>query len=195
MSWTEGARSRAHRLFDSRVALAALVVMICAGIFVPIYTDEIMWRFHERAAIDGVDILWNDLCGPNTLARPVWFMWPVRWFSAAMNLTFAAPVFVRLEGILCALLWVALFWRLAARAQTDPARTELARLLGIVLLSLGVMPFIMVMSRPEQPLTLAVTSIVLLTLSEPWRWSPQVSAWLKCADIVLLATIALSYCL
>ena len=88
--------------------VAVLVLAILAGLFLPIYTDEIGWRFQERAGFDGVDKMFSELCGPNTLARPAFFMWPARLYSALFNSLFPAPIWVRLSGILYALAFGAL---------------------------------------------------------------------------------------
>ena len=48
----------------SLVALGGLVAMIAFGLLLPVYSDEIAWRFHERAALDGgFDVWLNDICG------------------------------------------------------------------------------------------------------------------------------------
>jgi hypothetical protein len=100
----------------ARNAVAAVfVAAILAGIALPIYTDEIGWRFQERAGFDGVDKMFNELCGPNTLARPAFFMWPVRWYSALFNSLFAAPMWVRLSGIIYALVFAGLVFALIRR--------------------------------------------------------------------------------
>lgn len=180
----------------SLIALGALVGMIGFGLLLPIYSDEIVWRFHERAAIDGgFDVWLNDNCGTNTIARAPWFMMPARWFSATMNLALPSPLFVRIEGVLCALAWLALLWRLIGRVADDNSTRDIARTLSIALLSLGVLPLLLVMSRPEQVLILANGSIIALSLPHGNdRPNPTSAvAWFKCATIVFLATIGLSY--
>lgn len=180
----------------SLIALGALVGMIGFGLLLPIYSDEIAWRFHVRAAIDGgFDIWLNDNCGTNTIARAPWFMMPARWFSATMNLALPSPLFVRIEGVLCALAWLALMWRLIGRVADDNSTRDTARTLSFALLSLGVLPLLLVMSRPEQVLILAIGSMITLSLphgNDRPNPAPAV-AWFKCAAIVFLATIALSY--
>lgn len=180
----------------SLVSGIALVATICFGLLVPVYTDEIVWRFHERAALDGgFDVWLNDLCGPATIARAPWFMMPARWFSATVNLALPSPLFVRLEGIACALLWLAMFWHLTARIEPDPARRNAGRTLGLALLGLGVLPLMLVLSRPEQPMILAVTAMLAIALARiggPDQTPPWL-AWMRCAVLLLIATLALSY--
>lgn len=59
-----------QRRWTEWLALGGLIISILSGVLLPVYTDETGWRFEERAAIDGgVDIMFNDVCGPNTIAR------------------------------------------------------------------------------------------------------------------------------
>jgi hypothetical protein len=61
------------------IPLSGFVTMIVLGTALPLYTDEIVWRFQERAGFTpGVDPMFSDTCGPNTLARPPIFMIPAR---------------------------------------------------------------------------------------------------------------------
>lgn len=175
------------------IALGAFLAVAFGGILVPVYTDEIGWRFQERAAIDGVDIMFNDMCGPNTLANAPWFMMPVRMFSAVANQTLASPLFIRIEGLLCALAWTALLWLLTSRIESNGAARTRLRTLLFSLLSLGMLPFIMVMSRPEQPLILMLTLAMLTVFAKPARIAGARLAAIKAATIVLLAAIAMSY--
>lgn len=168
----------------------AFLCVLAIGALLPVYSDEIGWRFQERAGIDGVDKGYSDICGPGTLARPPWFMMPVRWFSAATNQALADPLFVRLEGVACAFAWIALVWILIARLERDDVKRRGVRTLVFALLGMGTLPFLLVMSRPEQPLILTLTLATLIALS------PQGNAArtaVKCAAILVLAGIALSY--
>eukprot|EP01042_Synura_sphagnicola_P033440 gene33440-42940_t len=58
---------------------------------------------------------------------------------------------------------------LIARLEADRDRRMRLQALAFVLLSLGVQPFLMVMSRPEQPIMLAFSFSILLCLT---RWRP-----------------------
>src|SRR4051794_24442907 len=82
------------------VALLIAIASLLFGLLVPIYTDEVGWRFAARSAIDGgVDRSVAENCGPNTLAIVPLFMQPLRYASATVNLAFADPMFVRLTGV------------------------------------------------------------------------------------------------
>ncbi|MGE3691049.1 MAG: hypothetical protein AB7F98_06680 [Novosphingobium sp.] len=173
------------------LALGTFVLMLLAGLLLPVYTDEIGWRFQERAAIDGLDIMFNDLCGPNTIVHAPWFMMPVRFFSAMANQALASPLFVRIEGIACALVWVVLLWRLTSRLEADSAARANLRTVLFSLLAMGILPFLMVLSRPEQPQILMLSLAMLAAFAVPATTARR--AAFRSAGIVLFAWIALSY--
>lgn len=178
------------------VVVGVFVVALLLGMFLPVYTDEIGWRFQERAAIDGVDKLYSDICGPNTLAAPPVFMMPVRYYSALFNTAFATPLTIRLSGVLYALIWTLLLLVLIRRIAGQAWHRSLITVCGVGLLCLGTLPLLLVWSRPEQPILITALAAMLLAWSD-WRGpEPETSAraaWLRCAGIVLLAVVALSY--
>lgn len=193
MILTSPARFSSVRLLPC-LALAGLVVSLLAGILVPLYTDEVLWRLHLRAAIDGgFDITYNDLCGPNTIAPAPWLMMPVRWFSATVNQALADPLFVRLTGVSCALLLAGLLWRMTGQLEQDRTRRGLVRGLVFSLLGLGFLPFLLVLSRPEQPIVLCFASMILVTLSAPSAAPRRTPAMIRVVAITVLSAIAVSY--
>lgn len=174
-------------------ALAGLVASLLVAVLVPVYTDEIGWRLQMRAAIDGVDIMFNDICGPNTLASPAWFMMPARWFSAGANLVLANPLFVRAAGVVCAVLWICLFVALTRRVERDASRRARTQVILLSLLGMGLLPFLLVLSRPEQPVILAITAIIILALLPLPPRNAASWTWAKVALMLVLAAIAMSY--
>jgi hypothetical protein len=177
-----------------RIALFGFLVCLVAGLLVPIYTDEINWRLHLRAAIDGgIDIAASDLCGPNTFARAPWLMMPVRWFSATINQAFATPLFVRLSGVGCALLFAALAWVTTGKMTHDRERRANVQALVFALLGLGFLPFLLVLSRAEQPIILCAGLMILTSFVAQGRPSRQLFAICAASVIVILAAVAASY--
>jgi hypothetical protein len=178
------------------VVAGVFVGALLLGVFLPVYTDEIGWRFQERAAIDGVDKLYSDICGPNTLAAPPAFMMPVRYYSALFNTAFASPLTIRLSGIVYALLWTGLLLLLIRRIAGQAWHRSLVAVCGLGLMSLGTLPLLLVWSRPEQPILIAVLAALLIAWSD-WRNpdadTPPRAAWLRTGGVVLLAVVALSY--
>lgn len=183
----------AKRNWLTIAALATVVVGMLFGLLLPIYTDELAWRFHERAWLDqGFDVWMNDVC-TNMVYRAPLFMMPARWFSANMNLLLADPLLVRLTGVALALSLVAGFWRLVGIIEPDAERRGLLRAIVCGLLATGVFPVMLVISRPEQPFFLAAMGMALLTLPVVHKAISARRAWLLCTGLVLLTLLALSY--
>ena len=187
--------SKAVHLLRGAV-VGVFAAALAAGMFLPVYTDEVGWRFQERAGIDGVDKLYSDLCGPNTLAEPPWFMMPVRHFSAFFNTTFPDPFYVRLSGVGYALIWLLLLMLLIRRIIGSRHERAVVAAICIGLVAMGVMPLLLVWSRPEQPLLIAVLSALLIAWSD-WRdrtvETSAARAWLRSAAIVAAGVVAISY--
>lgn len=181
----------------SRGVLVMLVAALLLGMFVPVYTDEIGWRLQERAGFDGVDKLFAETCGMNTLAAPPWFMMPVRWYSAVFNGAFADPFWIRVSGVLYSLVWVALALMLVRRIAAHRDERAVVSTIGFGLIGMGTMPFVMVWSRPEQPIVLAATAALVLAFADgmgPARpLSTSRQAWWRSAAIWVLGCIAASY--
>ncbi|RZK02684.1 MAG: hypothetical protein EOO76_05595 [Novosphingobium sp.] len=178
-----------------RMVIGLFVAMLLAAIFVPIYTDEIGWRLQERAAYDGVDKLFTQLCGPDTLAQPPFWMMPARYYSAAFNSLFDSPIYVRISGILYALVWTAMVLVLVGRSARDARERTALATLAIGFLSIGTLPWLLVMSRPEQPIMLAWTVALLMVLSGA-KVSAEMTtgrAWRRSLAILALALLAMSY--
>ncbi|WP_439374526.1 hypothetical protein [Bradyrhizobium sp. DASA03120] len=180
--------------------LLALLIAIASflfGLLVPIYTDEVGWRFQARSAIDdGVDRSIGENCGPNTLAVVPLFIQPLRYASATVNLAFADPIFVRLTGVTFSLVWLTILWRLTgAIAQTTRERSTL-RVLAFSLSSFGVLPFLLVLSRPEQPILLALTVSILVATGAWAQNAPDsgpTAAAGRAAIVVTCGALALGY--
>lgn len=178
------------------VVLVGFVASILAGMFLPVYTDEVGWRFQERAGLDGVDKMFNDMCGPNSLAVPPFFMWPVRYYSAFFNGVFADPLYVRMSGVAYALLWTLLVLWLIRRISAESGERASLTATGFGLMGLGVLPLQLVWSRPEQPILLATTAALIIACADrPHRReaTAAVSAWVRSLAILALAIIAISY--
>jgi hypothetical protein len=175
-------------------ALALLVASMVFGLILPIYTDEIAWRFHQRAWLDnGFDVWMNDVCGPHMVAAAPLFMLPVRWFSATMNQWLDDPLWIRATGVVLGLLLVAGFWRLAGLLEPDVQRRGLLRAIICGVLACGVLPLLLIFSRPEQPVFLAALGMAVLALPALRRDISARRAWLVCAGLVLLTLVGLSY--
>jgi hypothetical protein len=178
----------AHLLQKSTPAI--LLLMLLTGLCLPLYSDEVGWRLQERAALDGVDKLFSEQCGPNTLAVPPWFMWPVRWYSGFFNSAWPDPFAVRLSGVAYAIVWVAMLVMLIRQATEDRLRRRQLTVLCCGLMGLGVTPWLLIWSRPEQPIILAATASLLIACSRAGDTSAR---WWAPPAILMLGVIALSY--
>jgi hypothetical protein len=182
--------------------IGALVALIPAcgillGMLVPVYVDEVAWRFLERSTIDGgIDRGTSESCGSTVMAVPPVFMVPVRYIGNAIALAFSDPFYVRLIGVAGALAWLVLLWGLIARIGRDLRERRALHLLAFAMVSTGVLPLMLVLSRPEEPMILTLTIALLATF---WSWERtqapdrSVAAWTTAAIVVLMATVALSF--
>lgn len=171
-------------------SVAVFIIMLLIGLLVPVYSDEVAWRLQERAGIDGVDKLFSEQCGPGTLAMAPWFMMPVRWYSAFFNTAWPDPLAIRLSGVAYALVWVVLLLALIRRVAGDRLRRNHLVMLSCGLMGLGVLPWLLVWSRPEQPVILATTAAILIALPPRGK---QVLRWWAPVAILMLGTIAMAY--
>jgi hypothetical protein len=197
MSDPSAPRSRRGRPTLGGLAAGLFAASLLFGLLTPIYTDEVGWRFQARMAFDGVDRFIAEGCGPNTLAVPPLFMLPLRYASATANQWLADPIFIRLAGVFWALVWAAMVWRLTRRIGRDARERDVLRILGFGLLGFGVLPLLLVMSRPEQPLLLTLTAALLVAAG---RWDAAARpadragrAALKAAIVVFAGALALGY--
>lgn len=177
------------------MSIAGLIAGILTACFIPVYTDEIGWRFQERAGFDGVDKLFSDICGPNTLAHPPFFMMPVREFSALFNSAFADPAWVRVSGIAYALVIAWLTVLLIGRVAPGSRERNLLTAFGVGLAALGMMPMLLAWSRPEQPILIATLAALLLAnggRTESAK-ATAAAAWLRSLAILALWIVAVSY--
>ena len=176
-------------------AAAGLAATLLTGLMLPIYTDEIGWRMMlDRSLLDGgVDRSMGEQCGPGTMIAAPWFMQPLRHVSAAISLAFDDPRWIRISGVALAIGWMGLLWLLT---RTLPPRLRgTGRAIGYGLAGLGIVPLLLVWSRPEQPLLLAITLAALIMLNAQARPDPTGVGRALCnaALLLLLGTVMLGY--
>lgn len=173
----------------------SFLLSLMLGLLVPIYTDEVGWRMQLRAGIDGgLDRMLSDICGPNTTIAPPLFILALRHVTGWFNLALADPLFVRLTGVACAIAWAFMLRALIRRIAADRMQGSMLNALAFGLAGLGTLPFLMVLSRPEQPMLLT-TTLALLIAAGAWRGAQgsRRNAWLSAAGIVLLGMLAASW--
>lgn len=179
----------------ARAAFAMLAASLLLGMLVPIYTDEIGWRFQARFVLDGADRFLAEHCGASTIAVPPLFMWPMRGGQALLDLAMPDPRFVRVLGVAVAAAGAALVWRLAGAVARAPEQRPWLRALAAAMLGLGVLPLLLVWSRPEQSLLLFAL-LALLAAAPVWsqagRDTGARESWLRAAAVLALGAAALS---
>lgn len=178
-----------------RVVFASFLLSVLLGVLLPIYTDEVGWRMQLRAGMDGgIDRMISDICGPNTNAAPPLFMMPFRHVSAWLNLAFPDPLYVRMIGVGCAIIWAFLLRALIGRIAADASQRNLLRTLAFALLGMGVLPLMLVMSRPDQIVLLAMTGAIYAAVVAARRTAPgALATWLWPLAIAAFGVIAISF--
>lgn len=174
--------------------LLAFVITLGLSLFLPVYSDEVSWKFMQaRLLIDGgVNITLYPYCGASFALVPPWFMVPARLFDAWLYADLAPPIRLRLLGIIHLLIWVTLLlWLLPKTLALQLQRVTLMSVI-IAFITLGVLPFLLIINRPEQVLLLGLTVIFLL----PFLVGSNRSIWLECGRalfLVLIAAVLFSY--
>lgn len=181
-------RSRTRLLHLLSIAvILAFVVTLGLSVLVPILNDEVGWKIiTTRFLRDGGRMIsLFPRCGASFLTEPPWFMVPMRLIEAGIY-AHLSLLQIRVMGVLSFALWLGLVLVLLARIM-GPVLSGLrlpAVLLGLI--SLGALPFLLVINRPEQPLLLGLSLLLLVPLAVPAvrpRWSDAVGA----AGVLLVA--------
>ena len=169
-------------ILASILPLTGLALIVPYLLALPIYGDEVQWKLvSSRLLIDGKLVYLFPACATGFLLDPPLTAYPLRLIEAALYADASDPRSLRLPavGIFLAILlylgWLA--WRIAGGS------IPLLAALGIVVagLSLGVLPFLEVLNRPEQSivvLVLIACTLPVLVSTDPARsgWRPWIFA-------------------
>ena len=135
--------------------LACLLAIPTLGLSIalPLYDDEFGWKMVDgRYLRDGLVTFGNSLgltCGQLNFPVP-WPLVPYRILDSWLYDSIDNPLWVRLSGILLAVLIVALI-AIALQRVLSPVVGRRAVAIGVVgFATLGIFPFMLAMSRPEQ---------------------------------------------
>jgi hypothetical protein len=174
----------------SWLVIGLFCITFAISLFVPIYTDEITVKIAPvRILLDGFELIsLFPQCGPVSSLHI-----PLTWFPGAAidwaiygNLT--EPIQVRIAGMLALAVWLGLMlWLLLARLRAEVSSLHIvAGLIAIV--TLGVLPFLLVLNRSEQPLLLGLTLICILPYIVV-QYQPRTNlAWILLLVIFLITT-------
>lgn len=166
---------RAGRRIEATIGPALLLVAGMAGLCLavaalsPLYTDELAWKMLQgRLHADGGQVLrLNPTCGPLGLGVPAPLL-PFRLLDSAIFEGISGPLTLRIAGVAQALAWLALtcwlLWARPAGAAAPAMDRRLGPLLALSAATLGVMPLLLVLNRPEQIMLVGLTVLVLPVL-------------------------------
>jgi hypothetical protein len=146
----------------------ALVSFVVAALL-PVYTDEIFWKMIQgRLGYDGFEVRSGTMvptCGPDAFTSPP-LMLPFRLLDTLMYQWIPEPLVIRLVGIGFFIVWLAGTWLLLQRLVPPLADRWTIAGASVAFVTLGVMPFLMVISRLEQPLLIGITILLRICMGE-----------------------------
>ena len=139
--------------------------VLLSGIFLPVYSDEVVTKFKvARFFLEGGNaVTLFPQCKTTAGLAVSWVFYPAGILLSAIY-AHLGPFGLRVSGILLSLIWFALlaYWCLMQARDLGGA---LQRFVGLVAVaSLGVLPYLWVLSRPEQFLILPILVFCLVAL-------------------------------
>lgn len=163
------------------------IVSLIVGVFLPVYSDEVMNKIYSSRFFvdDGIVISFFPQCAAS-FGNKISFV----FFPAAIILSLIFenlnPLGIRISGVIVALIWFILFAFLC-RIQESSNWIKRYSLL-ISLSSLGVMPYLWVMSRPEQLMTISALIFCILVFFIP-RISNKLILFLGFCFLILCISV------
>lgn len=176
---------------NSKIQIVVLVLffgVLLSGIFLPIYSDEVVTKFRIARLFleEGNAVTLFPQCATTTGRAVSWMFYPAGILLSAIY-AHLEPLGLRLSGIFLSLIWFALlaYW---CFKQTDEWRRALNRFAGLIsIASLGVLPYLWDLSRPEQFLMLAVLLLCLSALFPKKRISARAQGAVAAGLALLLS--------
>ena len=147
----------------SWLVLSVFCAVLALVFFLPIYTDEIAIKLVAPRMLRD-HFVWFSLypqCGVSFSSHLPWTLVPggvINWF---INGSMTQPIFIRIIGVLTFVAWLAMLtWFMQQKLQGNASLLSI--MAGLVsFISLGIMPFLMVLNRSEQPILIGLTLICL----------------------------------
>lgn len=149
----------------SWIILGLVVLVLCFGLLVPIYSDEVAIHMSKaRFFLEGgqlVTLLPQCDTSPTTQV-------PLTWYPAAIlyGFVYALPggLGLRLTGIALGLSYLSLLWFWVGKLFQDEKWKNIFRALIIAINGLGVLPLILILARSEQVLVLSILLLCLFSI-------------------------------
>ena len=155
----------------------------------PVYIDEIQWKMiNSRLWLDGGKLLYLfPACTKGFLLNVPMTWYPSRVIDSLLFADMGDPQRLRFWG-LGTFLAIVLYASWAARRLVQP-KAPFVCVFGAVLapLTLGVLPFLLVFSRPEQPIVLSLLLGCTLPFVLPSSQAGNVRSWVFVALYTFLA--------
>jgi len=154
----------------------ALVCMLLSGLFLPVYSDEIVTKFYmARFFLENEQMLsFFPQCTTSVGHHVAWVFYPAAILISSIY-AYLEPFGLRVSGVILALIWFTLLAYWCFRQSPEGWVERFTLLIGCA--ALGVMPYLWVLSRPEQFMYLPILLICIAALYLP----PQRGAWRQIA--------------
>lgn len=170
-----------------------LVYMVClsytlwTAFYAPVYNDEVQWKMTvSRLFLDGGKVInLFPACSQGFLLNSPWTWYPARILDALIYADASNPFYLRQYG------WFSYLGLLLLWSAMCHLCTRLSWTISLLWISaffmVGTMPFLMVWSRPEQPIMIWITLGLLLGMYF-YKNPPQTTS-LKVFAFILFALI------
>jgi len=153
--------------------LALLALQLSIAFFLPIYTDEIgfKWDYARAFLDDGRTQLLTISCRADPTSAWPWLWIPARALDALLYQDLSDLSKLRVLGLAYAGVFFVSLYLLVRRAGTAFAGAPgwLVFAFGASFCALGVLPFLLVMNRPELELMAALALMLVVTLRDAHR--------------------------
>jgi len=140
------------------------------ALFVPVYTDEIAWKIIQSRVIEdggkSLALTLEPSCGPYAFAVPT-IIYPFRWIDSLVFAHLTSPLALRLYGFAMAILWLGLVGLFTWDIVRPRLNAGFVTAGVLAFATIGVMPFLLVISRPEQVLLIAFTCFLYPLFKPP----------------------------
>ncbi|APC15676.1 hypothetical protein BLL42_08005 [Pseudomonas frederiksbergensis] len=149
------------------------MVLICAllsGVFLPVYSDEIMTKFNNARFFleSGQMLSFFPQCTTTVGHGVAWVFYPAAILISSVY-AYLEPLGLRVSGVVLALAWFGLLAYWCHRQAAGEGAKRFTFLVAFA--SLGVMPYLWVLSRPEQFMLLPVLIFCMLAVLTPAQGS------------------------
>lgn len=153
--------------------LSLFCLVLISGIFLPIYSDEVVTKWATARFLEesGKTLSLFPQCQKSTGVAISWVFYPAALAYSIMYKQLL-PLGLRISGLVISFLWLSgiAYWCFKSIKPRLSAAYFLAALIAVSL-ALGVMPYIFIMARPEQPLIF----IILLGFLYCLFWKNSIS--------------------